>query len=76
MKQKHLGIIRIGHALLFAAAILISAKLKAGTEHPQTIPGLILALWFASSLMIPGTVRSIKGEWACIRRFFSSTKEA
>lgn len=76
MKKIHRGIIRIGHAILFAAAILISAKVNAGTEYPQILPGLILVLWFASSLMIPGTVRSIKGEWACIRRFFSSTNEA
>ncbi len=76
MKQKHRGIFRIGHAILFAAALLISAKLNAGTEYSQILPGLIMALWFASSLMIPGTVRSIKGECACIRRFFSSTKGA
>ncbi len=76
MKQKHRGIFRIGHAILFAAALLITAKLNAGAENTQILSGLILWLWFASSLMIPGTVRSIKGEWACIRRFFSSKKAA
>ena len=76
MQQKHRGNFRIGHAILFAAALLISAKLSAGTEYSQILSGLILWLWFASSLMIPGSVRSIKGEWACIRRFFRSKKEA
>ena len=76
MQQKHRGILRIGHAVLFAAALLISAKLTAGTEYSQLLSGLILWLWFASSLMIPGSVRSIKGEWECIRRFFRLKREA
>ena len=74
MMQKHLGMIQIGHALLFAAAILYSAKVLAGTGYHQTLSVLIIVLWFASSMLIQGAHRSIKSEWACIRRFFSSTR--
>ena len=75
MNKKHVGIIRIVHALIFAPAILISARLLSGTGHQQTTSTLIIALWFASSLLIPGTCQSIKCEWACIRRFFGSTTQ-
>ena len=75
MNPKRLAIVRIGHALLFAAAILFSSFVLAGTEHNQTlsgyvIPSLILALWFISSLFIPGTTEKIKCEWSWIRRVF------
>ena len=73
MNKNHLGTIRIVHALLFAAAILVSAIVFSDWEHQQTTSILIIALWFASSLLIPGTRQSIKCEWACIRRFFGST---
>ena len=76
MKQKYSGIILIGHALLFAAAMLISAKVLAGTGHAQTISGLILVLWFATSPLLHGTYSSSKCEWAYIRRLFSSTGSA
>ncbi len=74
MMQKHLGMIQIGHALLFAAALLYSAKVLSGTGHHQTISGLIIVLWLASSTLIQGTHRSRKSERACIRRFFSATR--
>ena len=74
MMQKHLGMIQIGHALLFAVAIMYSAKVLAGTGHHQAISVLIIVLWFASSTLIQGIHRSSKAEWACIRRFFSSTR--
>ena len=73
MKLKHLDFVRIGHALVFAAAILFSATVFEETvEHHMIIIYLILALWFISSLLIPGTGQKIKCEWACIRRFWGS----
>ena len=72
MNLKYLANVRIGHALLFAAAILFSAIVLADTEHHQTISYLILVLWFVSSLLLPGTGRRIKCEWTCLRRFLSS----
>ncbi len=70
MNSKRLAVVCIGHALIFAAAILISSLVLAGTGHNQTISNLILALWFISSLFIPGTAERVKCEWSCIRRLF------
>ena len=70
MDQKRLGIIQIVHALLFAAAILFSARVLADTGHQQTISALLIALWLASSVLLTAALQSRQCEWACIWRFF------
>lgn len=68
--------IQLGHALLFAAAMIIAAIMLAGTEYQQTASGVIFFLWFTSFTLLQENRRSIKDEWACIRRFFRSTPSA
>ena len=76
MNKKRRRVIQLGHALFFAAAMIIAALLLAGTEYQQTVPGLIFYLWCSTFLLFQENRCSIKNEWACIRKFFRSTPSA
>lgn len=61
------------NSILWAAAMIGSALVLAGTGYSEKIFDVLFFLWFASFLlMLQKDSRSIKSEWACIRRLFSS----
>ncbi|MEM7130536.1 MAG: hypothetical protein AAF702_29705 [Chloroflexota bacterium] len=62
----------IAHALLHAGAILLASYLLRETGQHQAVTYLILALWFASSLLLFEAKKSLQCEVAYIRRLFST----
>ena len=76
MNKKQRRVIQLGHALFFAAAMIIAALLLAGTQYQQTASGLIFFLWISTFLLLQENRCSIKEEWACIRKIFRSTPSA
>jgi hypothetical protein len=62
----------ITNALLWAAAMIGSALILKGTEHSEKLLYLLLTLSTTSFLKLEKNCESIKFEWECIQRRFSS----
>ena len=60
----------IAHALLFAAAILVSSFILKDTDHGQTILWVMLSLWFSTSLLFESVREQLRCEWRFIKRVF------
>ena len=64
--------IQITNAFLWAAAMIGSSVILKGTEYSTDMLFLLLSLSTASFLILDENRESIKSEWKCIQRRFSS----
>ena len=62
----------ITNALLWAAAMIGSSLILANSEYSKDMLFLLLTLSTASFLLLDENRKSIKSEWKCIQRRFSS----
>lgn len=60
----------IANALLWAAAMIGSSLILAGTEYSEKMLYLLLALSTGSLLLLEDSRESIKSEWRCIQKHF------
>jgi hypothetical protein len=63
----------IANAIVWSAALVGSAIVLSGTGYYEKVSPLLIALWFGASLALQAGRESIKSEWSCIRKRFSST---
>ncbi len=58
--RKMVNRLTIGHAILWAAAMIATALLLRGTENAGMMPILVMVpLWFASFMLLTGATRSL-----------------
>ncbi|MEM7282067.1 MAG: hypothetical protein AAF438_10620 [Pseudomonadota bacterium] len=62
----------IAHALMFAAAMLVSAKLLQGTEHGDTILYVFLGLWVGTSMLMGDYREQMRCEWEFLKGLFGA----
>ena len=70
MKPGKSTTILITNALLWAAAMIGSSLILAGTEYSEKMLYLLLVLSTGSFLLLEDSRESIKFEWKCIQSHF------
>jgi hypothetical protein len=76
MKPEKSAITLIASSILWAAAMIGSSLVLAGTEYSEKVFYLLLTLSTSSFLMFPDGYKSIQSEWSCIRKHFGALSKS
>ena len=74
MKSGNSTIVLIVNALLWATAMIVSSLILKDTEYSEEMLYLLLTLSTGSLLITQNSRESIRSEWRCIQKLFSSKR--